>query len=113
MTSSSWSIDSCLENEEHEEIKIDSEKNECGDDDKDEIIITIGKGIHECIKETISKSRSPFVFKRALINILKSENHKVKTSFLPNLRSIMTLLIHHVLSEFELFSIDGETLLDE
>ena len=40
----------------------------------EDIKITVGKGIHEIIKESNAKARNPFVFKRALVNLLQSES---------------------------------------
>jgi hypothetical protein len=43
----------------------------------EEVVLLIGKGLHEVIREAEAKARNPFIFKPALSQILKYDNASI------------------------------------
>jgi hypothetical protein len=43
----------------------------------EEVVLLIGKGLHEVIREAEAKARNPFIFKPALSQILKHDNASI------------------------------------
>lgn len=55
----------------------------------EEVVLLIGKGLHEVIREAEAKARNPFIFKPALSQILKHETVIIQASVLPTIGTIL------------------------
>ena len=79
----------------------------------DEVRHTLGKGIHEVIKEAHYRARDPFVFSAALLNILKDDNQSIYLSALDHVSDILTALTSNLDSDFESLGLNHETFVEE
>ena len=79
----------------------------------DEVRHTLGKGIHEVIKEAHHRERDPFVFSAALLNILKDDNQSIYLSALDHVSEILTALTSNLDSDFETLGLNHDTFVEE